>query len=94
MSGFSSGQGTAGSSFSHYNYPGIYQDQDFHGCRHGINDWNSKYEIQNCELAGLAEYVHTSGRESEMGLLISNVAALPPKLTTSEAVWPLTPTTC
>ena len=93
MSGFSSGQGTAGSSFSHYNYPGIYQDQDFHGCRHGINDWNSKYEIQNCELAGLAEYVETSGRDSETDLLIS-VAAWPPKLTTFEAAWRHTPTTC
>ena len=93
MSGFNSGQGTAGSSFSHYNYPGIYQDQGFHGCRHRINDWSSKYEIQNRGLAGLAEYTQTSGRASETDLLIG-VAALPPKLTTSEAVWPLTPTTC
>ncbi|KAI0702165.1 glycoside hydrolase superfamily [Earliella scabrosa] len=44
-----------GSSFSHYNYPGIYQDQGFHGCRHRINDWSSKYEIQNRGLAGLAD---------------------------------------
>ncbi|KAI0738098.1 glycoside hydrolase family 13 protein [Daedaleopsis nitida] len=55
MAGFDSGQGTAGSSFSHYNYPGIYQDADFHSCRHGIDNWNSAYSIQNCELAGLAD---------------------------------------
>lgn len=57
MAGLDSGSGTAGSSFTKYNYPGIYQNQDFHTCRHGINDWNNASEIQTCELAGLAECV-------------------------------------
>ena len=55
MSGLDSGTGNAGSSFTKYNYPGIYQDQDFHTCRHGINNWNDANEVQTCELAGLAE---------------------------------------
>ena len=55
MTGQDSGTGNAGSSFTKYNYPGIYQNQDFHGCRHGINNWNSATEIQTCELEGLAE---------------------------------------
>ena len=57
MAGLDSGSGTAGSSFTKYNYPGIYQDQDFHTCRHGIDNWNSASDIQTCELSGLAEYV-------------------------------------
>ena len=55
MSGSDSGTGNAGSSFTKYNYPGIYQDQDFHSCRHGINNWDDANEVQTCELAGLAE---------------------------------------
>ena len=55
MSGLDSGTGYAGSSFTKYNYPGIYQNQDFHSCRHGINNWNNATEVQTCELAGLAE---------------------------------------
>ena len=49
------GTGVAGSTFQHYVYPGIYQNQDFHSCRHGINNWNNATEVQTCELAGLAE---------------------------------------
>ncbi|KAM5541980.1 hypothetical protein V8D89_004290 [Ganoderma adspersum] len=55
MSGLDSGTGYAGSSFTKYNYPGIYQNQDFHSCRHGINNWNNATEVQTCELAGLAD---------------------------------------
>ncbi|TFK85702.1 glycoside hydrolase family 13 protein [Polyporus arcularius HHB13444] len=55
MAGLDSGSGNAGSSFTKYNYPGIYQNQDFHNCRHGINNWNDATEIQTCELAGLAD---------------------------------------
>ena len=62
MAGLDSGSGTAGSSFTKYNYPGIYQDQDFHTCRHGIDNWNSASEIQTCELSGLAEYVRNVPR--------------------------------
>ena len=55
MSALDSGTGYAGSSFTKYNYPGIYQNQDFHSCRHGINNWDNATEVQTCELAGLAE---------------------------------------
>ncbi|KAI1787696.1 glycoside hydrolase family 13 protein [Ganoderma leucocontextum] len=55
MSGLDSGTGYAGSSFTKYNYPGLYQNADFHTCRHGINNWNNATEIQTCELAGLAD---------------------------------------
>ncbi|STX29496.1 Alpha-amylase precursor [Legionella beliardensis] len=49
------GVGTGGSAFSKYDYPGLYQTQDFHNCRHGINDYANRYEVQHCELVGLAD---------------------------------------
>jgi alpha-amylase len=59
MTGQNSGTGSAGSSYSQYNYPGIYQTQDFHHCgRNGnddIADYFDRYEVQNCELVNLAD---------------------------------------
>ncbi|TFL05049.1 glycoside hydrolase [Pterulicium gracile] len=59
MSAINSGTGVGGSSFSQFNYPGIYQRQDFHTCnRNGNNDimnYNDRYEVQNCELNNLAD---------------------------------------
>ncbi|MEU0080374.1 alpha-amylase family protein [Micromonospora tulbaghiae] len=53
------GTGWAGSSYGHYNYPGVYSAQDFHNCgRNGNNDianYNDRYEVQNCELVNLAD---------------------------------------
>ena len=44
---------------AHYDYPGIYQTQDFHHCgRNGGDDivnYNDRYEVQNCELVNLAD---------------------------------------
>ncbi|KAJ7056051.1 glycoside hydrolase [Mycena amicta] len=59
MAGSDSGTGTAGSSFTHYNYPGIYQTQDFHHCGlepgDDIVNYNSRVEVQTCELVNLAD---------------------------------------
>ena len=48
--------GLAGSSFSYYDYPGIYSDSDFHDCRRDI-DWskNSPDEDRTCQLVGLSD---------------------------------------
>lgn len=46
--------------FTHYNYPGIYQSQDFHYCGtpgDDIQDWSNRTQVQFCELANLAECV-------------------------------------
>ncbi|CAE6435393.1 unnamed protein product, partial [Rhizoctonia solani] len=55
MSGMESGTGVAGSSFTHYNYPGIYQTQDFHHCGlqpgDDIKNYNNRLEVQTCELS-------------------------------------------
>ena len=50
-----------GAAFTHYNYPGIYQSQDFHHCGLEPNDdivnYDNAAEVQTCELVNLAEYV-------------------------------------
>jgi len=57
--GASTGPGSAGSSYSHYDYPGTYGDQDFHHCGRNGNDdivnWTDRWEVQNCELVDLAD---------------------------------------
>ncbi|KZV64539.1 carbohydrate-binding module family 20 protein [Peniophora sp. CONT] len=59
MAGQDSGTGTAGSSFTKYNYPGIYSNNDFHHCGLEPNDqivnWNNEQEVWTCELSGLAD---------------------------------------
>ncbi|MFG2863285.1 alpha-amylase family protein [Streptomyces sioyaensis] len=61
-----SGTGTGGTRYTKYNYPGFYQDQDFHGCRKSISDYGNRTDVQTCELVGLAdldtgsEYVRTT----------------------------------
>ncbi|MCI2421253.1 alpha-amylase family protein [Saccharopolyspora sp. K220] len=49
------GPGSGGSTYEKYNYPGVYSDADFHGCRRDISNYNDKWEVRNCELVGLAD---------------------------------------
>ncbi len=62
MAGVDSGTGIAGSSFTHYVYPGIYQNQDFHHFvwerGDDIVNYDNAVEVQTCELVNLAEFVH------------------------------------
>ncbi|KAK7691589.1 hypothetical protein QCA50_004988 [Cerrena zonata] len=59
MAGVESGTGVGGSSFTHYNYPGIYQNQDFHHCGlesgDDIVNYGNAQEVQTCELVNLAD---------------------------------------
>jgi alpha-amylase len=59
MTGIHSGTGLGGSKFDHYNYPGLFGYQDFHHCgRNGgdnIVNFDDRYELQFCELVGLAD---------------------------------------
>jgi len=59
MAGIDSGTGTAGSTFTHYNYPGIYQYQDFHHCGLEPDDdivhYDNREEVQTCEIVNLAD---------------------------------------
>ena len=52
------GVGSAGTRYTHYDYPGTYQVQDFHHCDRpdsDIRDYSSRYEVQTCELVNLAD---------------------------------------
>ncbi|KAF7318438.1 Alpha-amylase [Mycena chlorophos] len=59
MAGVDSGVGVAGSSFTHYNYPGIYNTTNFHHCGlepgDDIANYNNRLEVQTCELVNLAD---------------------------------------
>ncbi|GAB1521208.1 alpha-amylase [Rhizoctonia solani] len=59
MAGVDNGVGTAGTQFSHYNYPGLYQWNDFHHCgltnNDDIQNWGDTEQIWNCELSNLAD---------------------------------------
>ncbi len=59
MTGVYSGVGTAGSTFSEYHYPGLYDYDDFHHCglteNDDIWDFNDPAQVRNCELVNLAD---------------------------------------
>ncbi|TFK64214.1 glycoside hydrolase [Pluteus cervinus] len=59
MTGSDSTTGIAGTSSTHYNYPGIYQSSNFHHCGLEPNDdivnYASRIEVQTCELLNLAD---------------------------------------
>ncbi|MCB9764359.1 MAG: alpha-amylase family protein [Alphaproteobacteria bacterium] len=59
--------GYAGTAFARYDFPGLYGDAHFHGCRRGIEDWGSRWEIQECELATLPDLA-TEHREVRVAL--------------------------
>ncbi|MBU2870012.1 alpha-amylase family protein [Colwellia sp. E2M01] len=48
-----SGIGTAGSTYGNKNFPN-YSPQDFHNTC-AVNDYNNRWEVQNCELVGLTD---------------------------------------
>lgn len=50
-----SGTGTGGTVYSKYNYPGLYQDQDFHSCRQPVSNYQDRTNVQDCELVNLAD---------------------------------------
>ncbi|MDW8810074.1 alpha-amylase family protein [Streptomyces scabiei] len=50
-----SGTGTGGSSYSKYNYPGLYSSFDFDDCTATISDYTNRANVQNCELVTLAD---------------------------------------
>ncbi|KAH9987051.1 glycoside hydrolase family 13 protein [Russula vinacea] len=59
MTSQNSGVGVAGSSFTYYNYPGIYQYSDFHHCGlepdDNIVNYDNAEEVWTCQLEGLAD---------------------------------------
>lgn len=58
-----SGVGFAGTQFSKYEYPGLYEPEDFNNCQltdNGqINNYSDRAEVQTCELLGLPDLNQT-----------------------------------
>ncbi|WP_410092463.1 alpha-amylase [Streptomyces sp. uw30] len=50
-----SGTGTGGSSYTKYNYPGLYSSADFDDCTSQISNYQDRWNVQHCELVGLAD---------------------------------------
>ncbi|MET9700709.1 carbohydrate-binding module family 20 domain-containing protein [Streptomyces sp. NPDC006529] len=51
----SDGTGTGGSSYTKYNYPGIYSGADMDDCRATVSNYQDRANVQNCELVQLAD---------------------------------------
>ncbi|MFH8406021.1 alpha-amylase family protein [Streptomyces sp. NPDC018019] len=50
-----SGTGTGGSPYTKYDYPKLYQRQDMDDCTGRITDYRDRWNVQHCELVGLAD---------------------------------------
>jgi alpha-amylase len=50
-----SGTGTGGSSYTKYDYPGLYSVYDFDDCMSEITNYRDRWNVQRCELVGLAD---------------------------------------
>ncbi|MEV7481386.1 carbohydrate-binding module family 20 domain-containing protein [Streptomyces halstedii] len=50
-----SGTGTGGSSYTKYDYPGLYSVNDMNDCQSEITNYGDRANVQNCELVGLAD---------------------------------------
>ncbi|WP_030422410.1 alpha-amylase [Streptomyces sp. NRRL F-5065] len=50
-----SGTGTGGSPYTKYDYPGLYSRPDFDDCTAEITDYRDRWNVQHCELVGLAD---------------------------------------
>lgn len=50
-----SGTGTGGSSYTKYDYPGLYSAPDMDDCTAQISNYQDRYNVQHCELVGLAD---------------------------------------
>ncbi|GAA0276057.1 carbohydrate-binding module family 20 domain-containing protein [Streptomyces polychromogenes] len=49
------GVGTGGSSYTKYDYPGLYSGADMDDCRATISTYQDRANVQNCELVQLAD---------------------------------------
>lgn len=63
------GTGFAGTPYEHYGYPGLYGADDFHHCGmtsdDDIDDYDSREQVQTCELVNLADLDTSSPRVRE-----------------------------
>ncbi|MFD5711547.1 carbohydrate-binding module family 20 domain-containing protein [Streptomyces pharetrae] len=51
----SAGTGTGGSSYSKYDYPGLYSRSDMDDCMRDIDNYGNSWNVHHCELSGLPD---------------------------------------
>ncbi|KAH9822237.1 alpha-amylase [Melampsora americana] len=73
--------GTANSSYSHYSYENLYNFGDFHHCgrngNDGLSNFTDRYEVQNCELLGLADLAtETNKVRDTLGAYLQHLVSL------------------
>lgn len=72
-----SGTGTDGTVYSKYNYPGYYQEQDFHSCHTAITNYGDRANVQNCELSHLADLnTSSSDVQDTIAAYLNHLSAL------------------
>lgn len=81
MTGQQQGTGWAGSTFTHYAYPGLYDEDDFHHCGMtadgDIADYGSALQVRTCELLDLADLDTGAPRVREtLGAYLHDLASL------------------
>ena len=81
MAGIDGGTGFAGTEFTHYEYPGLYGEDDFHHCGLALNDDISSYQdaaqVQTCELVNLADLATGTAHVQEtIGAYLADLAEL------------------
>ncbi|MGD1859115.1 MAG: alpha-amylase family protein [Leptolyngbyaceae cyanobacterium] len=62
MAAIDSAPGSAGTKFIRYEYPGLYQSEDFSTCRQPITDYQSFEQVTRCELVSLPDLDTVSPR--------------------------------
>ncbi|EJD37603.1 alpha-amylase-domain-containing protein [Auricularia subglabra TFB-10046 SS5] len=81
MTGSDAGMGTAGSSYEHYNYPGIYTTDSFHHCGlapgDNIADYDNRQQVQTCQLVNLADLAtDTPNVQASIAAYLSDLLSL------------------
>lgn len=62
MAAVDSAPGSAGTKFARYEYPGLYQPEDFSTCRQTITDYQNAEQVTQCELVSLPDLDTASPR--------------------------------
>ena len=81
MADVGTGVGIAGSEYTEFNYPVPYGHDDFHRCgrneNNSISNYQDKWEVQNCQLGGLAD-IDTSrpSVQAKIGALLNDLLSL------------------
>ena len=55
MAALDEAPGSAGTKFHRYDYPGLYQPEDFNSCRQPVTNYQDAYQVTQCELVSLPD---------------------------------------